>query len=298
MLKKYQKYLGLSFLVVVTLFSVVYSKEAGPSHLLGTEIGQEQEELAVNFLNIGQGDAIYIRTPDDVDVLIDGGPDKSILNELGAVMPFWDKEINLMILTHPHSDHVGGLVEVLRRYKVNKILYTGVLHTAPDYLAWLNEIKGKKVPLEIVDKKSEIKLGDYIQLKLLYPQKSFLNQKVKELNNTSIVAQLVYGQTSFLLTGDAEEEVEKELLADHSIALASNVLKVGHHGSESSTSIDFLRAVSPKIAVIQVGTDNSFNHPHGKTLFNLKNAVEMIFRTDNLGRVKLLSDGVGGIAEN
>lgn len=292
MKNKYQKYFGLAFLICLSLFSFVYSSGVD----FNVPVASDQDvlgELSVNFLNVGQGDAIYIRTPDEVDVLIDGGPDKSILNELGAVMPFWDRAIDLVILTHPHSDHVAGLVEVLRRYKVKKILYTGVLHTAPDYLAWLEEIKAQKIPLEIVDKKSEILLGSATKLEILSPQQSFLNKKVESLNNTSIVARLVYGDTDFLFTSDAEKEVENELLSDSSITLDSDVLKVGHHGSRSSSSLEFLTAVSPAIAVIQVGKDNSFEHPHGETLFNLQKLKVTLLRTDLNSTITLISNGTG-----
>lgn len=296
MKKNYFKYLLGAFVLILLLLAVVYLVETPSINVEGKS--SEGKELKVDFLDVGQGDAIYIRIPDNVDVLIDGGPNNSILNELGEVMPFWDKEIDLMILTHPHSDHVAGLVEILRRYKVKKILYTGVVHTAPDYLAWLKEIKDQKIPLEIVDKKSKIKLGGSVELEFLYPQKSFLNRKVENLNNTSIIARLVYGETSFLFTGDAEREVEEELLSLDSMFLDSDVLKVGHHGSESSSSLEFLSAVSPTLAVIQVGTDNSFNHPHGKTLFNLQNVPSVIYRTDTQGRISMISDGQNIFVEN
>jgi len=247
--------------------------------------------LRVYYLNVGQGDAIYIRTPSGSDILIDGGPDSSILNELGAVMPFWDRQIDLMILTHPHSDHVLGLIEVLRRYQVRKVLYTGALHTAPDYIEWLKEIKRQQIPLEIVDEVSGISLDQGIELKFLYPTKSFLNKKVLNLNNTSIVSQLRYNKTIFLFTGDIERDVESELLENDQLSLKSDVLKVAHHGSESSSSLDFIHAVSPSIAIISCGQDNPFNHPHGQTLFNLKNNVDQILRTDIEGRVSLFSDG-------
>jgi len=292
-------FLKYSFIVLVLLIVlIVFGFQDNPIFQLDNNGLSAEKSLAVDFLDVGQGDAIYIRTPDNVDVLIDGGPDNSILNELGEVMPFWDKEIDLMILTHPHSDHVAGLVEVLRRYKVKKVLYTCVVHTAPDYLAWLKEIKDQKIPLEIVDKKSEIMIGSSVELELLYPQKSFLNQRVENLNNSSIVAQLVYDETSFLFTGDAEREVEEELFSIDSIFLDSDVLKVGHHGSESSSSLEFLSAVSPTLAVIQVGEGNSFNHPHGETLYSLKNLLTTVYRTDTQGRISMISDGQNVFVKN
>ena len=238
--------------------------------------------LRVNFLDVGQGDAIYIRLPGERDILIDGGPDKNVLSQLGQVMPFWDRDIDVMILTHPHSDHVTGLIEVLRRYEVKKVYYTGVLHTTPDYIEWLKEIKKQEIPLEIVDHVFDLDLGDEISLQFLWPQESLLNQKVKELNNSSIVNRLVYGETEIMLMGDAEKEVEEELLNYYCHAgldpvdnetctkLDSDILKLGHHGSSSSNTEEFLRIVDPNISVIQVGEDNSFGHPHNSVLKRLE----------------------------
>ncbi len=280
---------------------------------------QQNERLQVYFLDVGQGDSIYIRTPGEQDILIDGGPDKSVLNQLGEVMPFWDREIDVMILTHPHSDHVTGLVEVLRRYSVKQIYYTGALHTAPDYLAWLEEIKKQNLDLKIVEHPFEIDFGNEVKLQFLFPQKSLLNQKMEELNNSSIVNKLVYKNVSFLFMGDVEEPVEEELLKsspaavvisteveksttaigmttateqdDQFLSLKADVLKVGHHGSSSSSSEEFLEAVSPQIAVIQVGKDNEFGHPHLKILKRLERLGVKIWRNDEDGRILLASDG-------
>jgi len=252
--------------------------------------------LRVYFLDVGQGDAIYIRTPDEQDVLIDGGPDASVLSELGKVMPFWDREIDVMILTHPHSDHVAGLVEVLRRFEVKQIYYTGVLHTAPDYLAWLEEIKTQKIPLNIVQDFFELKLSDSIKLQFLFPMNSLVNQKMTELNNSSIVTRLVDGETEFLFTGDAEVEVEEALVKKYcapesDCLLASDVLKIGHHGSTSSSAEEFLRAVNPRYAVISVGKYNSFGHPHLRTLKRLERLGAQILRTDERRTISFATDG-------
>src|SRR3989338_6097559 len=157
------------------------------------------ENLEVDFLDVGQGDAILIKTPGGVNILIDGGPDKSVARRLGENLAWWDKRIDLMILTHPHDDHVTGLVEVLKRYRVEKILYTGAVHSAPNYLAWLKIIRDKKTPMTIIDKPQTISLGERTELQILYPNKSFLDKIFDDLNDSSIVARLVYGQNKFLL---------------------------------------------------------------------------------------------------
>ncbi|MFA4941847.1 MAG: ComEC/Rec2 family competence protein [Patescibacteria group bacterium] len=249
------------------------------------------KNLEVDFLDVGQGDAILIKSPFGQNILVDGGPDGKVVEQLGKKLPFWDKQIDLIVLTHPHDDHVTGLTEIIKRYDVRKILYTGVVHDAPNYLAWLEEARNKKIPLALVDRPQVIKLGENCELDVLFPQKSFIGQGIENLNNSSIVAKLFYGQTSFLLTGDAEIAVEKDLLAA-SVDLKSQVLKIGHHGSDTSSSEEFLEAVKPKFAVIEVGKDNDFGHPNLRILKRLERIGAEIFRTDLDGTIKFESDGM------
>lgn len=254
-------------------------------------IYNQPKNLAVDFLNVGQGDAILIKTPGGQNVLIDGGPDKSVIKRLGENLPWWDKQIDLMILTHPHDDHVTGLIEVLKRYQVKRILYTGVTHNAPNYLTWLKTVRDKKTPLTIIDQEQTLVLGQQAKLEILYPNQSFLGQEVADLNDSSIIIKLIYGQNKFLLTGDAGLAVEKILLAGGA-DLSAEVLKVGHHGSEYSTSEEFLAKVKPSVAVIEVGKDNSFGHPNLRIIKRLLRAGARIFRTDLHGTIKAASDGV------
>lgn len=250
----------------------------------------ETKKLTVDFLDVGQGDAILIKSPYGQNILIDGGPDKTILNRLAGKMDFADKEIDLMVLTHPHDDHVAGLINVIKQYNVKKILYTGVSHSAPNYLAWLELIKNEKIPLIIIDRPQTVKLGDDCELKILYPLSSLAGKEVDNLNNSSIVVKLIYRQIKFLFAGDMESDVEAGLLASKT-DLAADVLKVGHHGSNTSTSDDFLTAVKPKFAVIEVGKDNTFGHPSLRVLKRLERAGVKTYRTDTDGTIEFLSDG-------
>lgn len=251
----------------------------------------QPKSLEVDFLDVGQGDAILIKAPDGQNILVDGGPDKTILKRLGENMAWWDRQIDLMILTHAHDDHVTGLIDVLKRYRVKRILYTGAVHNAPNYLNWLKLVRDKKTPLVIVDKEQVINLGDGAKIDILYPDQSFLNQTVDDLNQTSIVFSLSYGQSRFLFTGDAGEPVEKELL-EQGADLGADLLKVGHHGSKYSTSQEFLEKVRPNIAVIQAGKNNSFGHPSLRIIKRLERLGAEVFRTDENGRVKAVSDGI------
>jgi competence protein ComEC len=249
------------------------------------------KDLEVDFLDVGQGDAILIKTSSGQNILIDGGSDKSVIKRLGENLSWWDKQIDLMILTHPHDDHVTGLIDVLKRYKVKKILYTGVVHDAPNYLTWLNLVHDKKISLTIIDKKQTINLSEDAKMEILYPDQSLLNKNLADLNDSSIVIKLIHGKNKFLLTGDASENVEKILLTNGA-DLSADVLKVAHHGSQYSSSQEFLEKVKPLTAVIMVGKDNDFGHPSLRTIMRLKRAGAEIFRTDEKGTIKIFSDGL------
>lgn len=252
---------------------------------------QTPKNLEVDFLDVGQGDAILIKTPAGQNVLIDGGPDKIVTKRLGESLPWWDKQIDLMILTHPHDDHVSGLIDVLKRYRVARVLYTGALHNAPNYITWLKTVRDKKIPLTIIDKEQTINFGGGCKLEILYPDESLLGRTADNLNNTSIVAKLIYGQTRFLLAGDMEAFNKKKLI-NNGTDLSADVLKVGHHGSDTSSSQEFLEKVKPSIAVIEVGKDNDFGHPNLRIIKRLERIGAQIFRTDRDGTVKVVSDGV------
>lgn len=246
--------------------------------------------LEVDFFDVGQGDAILIKTPYGQNVLIDGGPDDSVASRLAENLPWWDRRIDLMILTHPHNDHVTGLIDVIKRYNVEKILYTGVIHSAPNYLAWLELIKENKIPLIIIDRPQTVKLGVDSELRIIYPRIGLLGKEVDNLNNSSLVIKLTYGRTGFLFTGDIETEVEREL-TESGVDLSADVLKVSHHGSDASNSQEFLEKVKAEIAVIQVGKDNEFGHPSRRAVKRLEKTGARVFRVDLDGTVKLFSNG-------
>lgn len=253
--------------------------------------GNAEFGLKIYFLDVGQGDAILIRTPNNQDILIDGGPGNKVVDEIGKYLPFYDRDIEIMILTHAHSDHVSGLVEVLKRYEVEQVLFSGkVEHSAPDYLAWLNIIETKSIPLKAIACCETYNLGDQLALQILYPFEDYSGQELEDLNSSSVVARLVYKGKEFLFTGDAPFEVEEELI-EKKIYFESDVLKIGHHGSKYSSNLDFLDLVNPKYAVIQSGEGNSFNHPHFKTINNLQKREIKIFRNDQCGTIIIETDG-------
>ncbi len=240
----------------------------------------------VYFLDIGQGDGILVKTPDNHQILIDGGPKNYILEELSEVLPFFDKTIDLVVLTHPHADHIDGLVEVLKRYKVENVLITGIDYDSPNYTEFLKEIRNGEVKVFVATKNLDFQFGEVV-FDILYPEKQILGKKIDNLNNSSIVMKVLHHDKTLLLTGDMELE-EEALLMESGADLKADILKAGHHGSRTSTSGKLLTLVKPKIAVIQCGRNNSFGHPHVETIENLKLAkIKNVYRNDRDGRVEI-----------
>jgi len=244
--------------------------------------------LEVIFLDIGQGDAIFIETPQQHQILIDGGPSSKILEKLGKNLPFWDRTIDLVILTHPEKDHLSGLIEVLKRYKIENILWTGIKRDTPEYNEWLKLIKKEGAKIFIAKAGQKIVAQKSI-FQILNPSENLEGETIKNSNDTSIVIKLVFGENSFLFTGDISKSVEKKFL-NEKVDIDSDVLKVGHHGSKTSSSEDFLAVVSPIISVISSGKNNSYGHPHQEVLDTL-GRYGRILRTDLDGDIKIISNG-------
>lgn len=240
--------------------------------------GQDfNDKVRIDFLDVGQGSAILVSAPNNNQVLIDGGPSDAVLAKLGQVLPLGDRQIELLILTHPDSDHLSGLVEVLKRYEVGQILETGIVTDSAEYKTWNDLIIAKNIPVVFAQAGDTVKIADDLVIKILYPLGKINGQEFKNTNATSIVGKIIYGQNSVLFTGDAEGSVENPLVFS-GVNLKADILVVGHHGSKNSTSAEFLAAVAPNIAVIQVGAKNTYGHPAPEILERLKNLS--IFRTD------------------
>lgn len=244
--------------------------------------------LTVAFLDVGQGDAIYVEAPNGNQILIDGGASSgALLRALGRVMPFYDRSIDLVLATHPDQDHVGGLPAVLGRMNVDGIVTTENISGTGAYAAFEEAIKNEHAYRILARTGERIILDEGVVLEVLFPDR---NSRGWESNMSSIVARLSYGDNSFLLTGDSPQAIEKYLVSKKGGALHSTVLKLGHHGSRTSSSPAFLAAVSPEYAVVSAGKDNKYGHPHKevtKLLSSLKiptiNTADqgtIIFRTN------------------
>lgn len=246
--------------------------------------------LKVDFLAVGQGDAEFIQTPQGHKILIDGGPDSSVLQKISERLPFWDKTIDLVILSHPEKDHMVGILDVLQRYNVKYFVWPGAIKNDAENKKLLEILKVRKPVLVAANAGDKIKAGN-TEIDILYPLENFSGKVLKEkdsANDTGIVAKLIFGKESFLFTGDIDMAAEKEIVQKENAK--ANVLKVAHHGSKYSSSDAFLAAVSPQWAVIEVGK-NSYGHPTGETLQRLQNSGIKVMRTDKDSDVKFLSDG-------
>ena len=251
---------------------------------------REAGDLEVVFFDVGQGDAIFVETKYGFQVLIDGGPDLTILDKLGKEMPFYDRTLDLIVLTHPDHDHLFGLLEVLKRYEVKNILWTGVEKDTAEWQEWKKLIKEEGANIIIAKAGQRINFSAQgIFLDILYPFESLEGREFKYANDTSIVAELVFKNISVLFTGDISKKTEKELI-DKYIDLKSDILKIAHHGSASSSCEEFLEKISPELAVISVG-ENSWGHPDKRVLANLEKFDIKVLITKELGDIKIISDG-------
>ena len=256
-------------------------------------LSQPAGNLKVAFADVGQGDMTIITTPSGQIIVVDGGPDpERAIQALDAQTPFWNRTLSLVALTHPHSDHVSGLNEVLRRYRVQRILELRSEYESADYAAWTRQADSEDAQLLRAAPGMRLSFEDGVELRVLAPQDASDNAPPADANDASVVIRVVYGNASFLLTGDVFEEGERWLLRSGQ-NLAGDVLKVAHHGSDTSSSAPFLSAVSPRAAIISAGRDNRFGHPDAEVIERLEELIppSRIFKTFENGTITFETDG-------
>ena len=247
-------------------------------------------QIKVYFFDVGQGDAIMIDFGQGEQALIDGGPNRQILSCLGQALPFNDRKIEHLILTHPDADHLGGFLPVIDRYQIGRLYHTGVEHTSQLYQRFKEKIKEKNIDSRIVKVDDLIRPENnpQVKLKIIYPLESTKGEEVSNLNDSSIISLLDTGKIEFLLTGDAEKEVWQEL---RNKLPKAEILKISHHGATNGTDEILLEETDPEIAVISVGKKNSYGHPTGSVLALLEQFKIITYRTDQQGTVTISTDG-------
>lgn len=273
--KKYRLLLLILLLLMVNFF--VFYQDFKNSH----------RGLTFAMLNIGQGDALFIESPTGTQILVDGGPPRKILSELSRVMSPFDRKLDGILITNPDQDHIAGFLDVLKIYKVGMALEPGTLNDSKTYRNLEEEMKRKNIRSILARSGMKLHLGGGATMEILFPDRDV---STWPNNDGSVVARLSYGNTSVMLMGDASKRTEEIVLGEKR-KLQSTVLKVGHHGSRSSTSEDFVRAVSPKYALISDGRNNKYGHPHQETLNTLASFGAKVFRTDILGTIVMKSYG-------
>lgn len=243
-------------------------------------------KMFVHYIDVGQGDCILVQV-NNKNLLIDSGPKsdkRKLFNYLSGLNL---NKLDYVIATHPHEDHIGNMDDIIKTYSIGTFYAPKVESTTKSFEDMVDALKDKNLKVHVLKNNSNsIDLGENTKVNVFSPNKDFYDN----LNNYSPVIKIQYGNTSFLFTGDAEKEVEKEILNNNE-DISADVLKVGHHGSSTSTSKDFLKKVNPSIAVISVGKDNIYNHPDAVTTKLLDENSIKTYRTDKDGTIVICSDG-------
>lgn len=246
----------------------------------------QDSDLKVHYIDVGQGDAILIQK-DGESMLIDAGENVSGERVVNYLREEGISRLDYAIGTHPHSDHIGGLDRVIQEFDIGKVILPKVSHTSKTYEDVLKAIQEKELKITTPRVGDTYELGD-AQWTILSPRE----EKYESLNDYSVAIRLVYKDNSFLFTGDAEVEPEREMVENSkTLPITAEVLKVGHHGSSTSTSPEFLEKVNPKVAIIQLGEDNSYGHPHRETMEKLNQKGIEVYRTDQNGTIVATGDG-------
>lgn len=269
---------GKWFIVVILLFLFI----SQPNDAISAE--QQSNNMEVHFIDVGQGDCILIKTPENKTILIDGGTPKSGDKIVDFLKEQQIQQINLLIVTHPDIDHIGGLSTVINSTKIDQILDSGKLYTTRTYRKYINQVAKKNIPVEIAEKNQMIKLDPSIKIRVLNTYEPFRNN-----NESSIALKITYKKMDFLFMGDIEKEQEKELTK--TMDLEAEFLKVAHHGSRTSSSLDFLKKVNPKVALLTYSKQNDYGHPVNQVIQNLQKVNAYIYSTAVYGNITITTDG-------
>ena len=281
-------------ILIIAAWFFASDPERGPGGLSvpsSDAVGSETGDISVYYLDVGQGDSELIRLPTGENILIDAGLSDGAEHLTAYLEQLGVHKIDYLIATHPHADHIGGMAKVISELEIGKIYLPKVaddqVPTTRVYENMLDAVKKKGLRLTQGKAGMTVLEQDNARLEFLAPAKDEYN----DLNNYSIVAKLTFGKRTFLFTGDAEKESEQQMVKKYGDSLRSDVLKVGHHGSSSSTTAGFLKAVSPQYAIISCGKDNDYGHPHKEILSRLSAAKVKVYRTDEQETILVSSDG-------
>lgn len=247
-------------------------------------VSQSGNDMLVHFINVGQGDAILIQSPNGKSMLIDGGVKGEGKNIVSYLREQGVEQLDYVVATHPDADHIGGLIGVLNSISIKHFLDSGKVHTSQTYEEMISLVAEKNIPYIVPKTGDEIKLDEALNIKVLNA-----DEDAADNNEASIVLKVVYNNVSFLLTGDAGVDVEKKMMASQDVS--ATILKAGHHGSNTSSSAAFIKAVNPEAAVLSYGQDNKYGHPHFEVVESLQQAGSKIYGTAESGHIVIATDG-------
>lgn len=276
------------FAVLLALVGVkVFNGDVDGDKPASLKIPDNDGQLVVHYLDVGQGDSAFIELPDGQCMLIDAAVSSYGDKIVETIEGYGYTEINYLVATHPHADHIGGMTDVVEGFEIGEVYMPKATSTSKTFEGLLTAISDKGLQINTAKADEIIYSDDETKIEILAP----VSESYEETNNYSAVVKITYGKNSFLFTGDAEELSENEMLDECCDKLRSDVLKVGHHGSSSSTSDAFLTAVAPQYAVISCGADNSYGHPHKETIIRLNDMGIDYYRTDRNGTVTISCNG-------
>lgn len=278
---KKAQFLTIIIFGIIAIFSVYFVKD-----IVSTDIGTPTGVIEISYLDVGQGDAAYIKV-NDFDILIDAGP-KSDSDKLMKQLE--EKNIDdfeIVIATHPHEDHIGGMTKVFEKYDVESFYMPKVTNTTKTFENMIKAVSNEGLTAKVIKEGISFDLGEGCRIDVYSP----IDESYDNFNDYSPIMKLTYGNKSFIFTGDAEKTVEKEVVEKYSKELKADVIKFGHHGSSTSSTKEFIEAISPKYGIISCGLDNSYGHPHRETLSIIDEMGIETYRTDKQGQITITSDG-------
>lgn len=274
-----------SFYVVIITVFLMLTLTACDSSTVNSPNSNENKNVKIHYIDVGQGDSTLIQVRDK-NILIDAGPRSSAEDLVKYLKDINIQKLDYVIATHPHEDHIGGMVSIIKTFKIGEFYAPKKTATTKTFENMIKELQNKKLKIQVAKAGNEISLNSNSKLEFLAPN----NSDYEEINDYSAVTKLTYEDNSFIFMGDAERLSEKEILQKGSNVKAQ-VIKLGHHGSSTSSSKEFLDKVDPKYAIISCGKNNDYGHPHKETINELKNRNIKYFRTDTNGTIVLYSDG-------
>ncbi|MEK9175347.1 MAG: MBL fold metallo-hydrolase [Patescibacteria group bacterium] len=282
-IEKNKKYIvSIATLFLFTANIIIWSEVFKKEH---------ESDIQASIFNVGQGDSIFINSRDGAQILIDGGPNSKVLSMLKDRMPYYDNSIDVVIATHPHKDHISGLIDVFKRYDVTTFIESGAKYNTSEYYELEKLIQNSGARRIMLGKPARLLFYNNAQLKLLTPTASFDNTALKNVHDADIVSELDFQGRRILLMGDAEKNLEKQLISSNLLTFV-DVLKVGHHGSKTSSIAEFLSVINPKYSIISVGKNN-YGHPNQNVLDRLTSIGSYILRTDIVGTIDInIKNGV------